>query len=232
MSYVGAMPHDSLAAVESDDSSMIDACLARLRSEVGFAGHAPILSTLDLLLKGNERALDFGDETETITVDESDLDLEIHETTLETSQSDKLRFVTGESAAKLPSAEAIVARVVEDNGPKTEPLIKTPLPSHTVSLANPTIPKPPLVPTISPPAMESGIVAAVALPVPARVVLTRKKSFLRRMGWPVFLCGFVGGVFGGMAVMKSPVAKKPAIQQVLKKVNAVSTGAKTRLAHR
>jgi hypothetical protein len=42
----------------------------------------------------------------------------------------------------------------------------------------------------------------------------------RRIRWPVFLCGFVAGVFGGIAVMKSPVGQKPAVQSVVHKAQS------------
>ena len=45
-----------------------------------------------------------------------------------------------------------------------------------------------------------------------------EKSLGRRMRWPVFLCGFIGGIFGGVALMTSPVGQKPAVQQVVKQV--------------
>jgi hypothetical protein len=44
-----------------------------------------------------------------------------------------------------------------------------------------------------------------------------RKTLAQRMRWPVLLCGFVAGVFGGVAVMKSPVGKKPAVQHIVKK---------------
>jgi hypothetical protein len=60
----------------------------------------------------------------------------------------------------------------------------------------------------------------------------RKRTFAQRMRWPVFLCGFVAGIFGGVAVMKSPVGQKPAVRSVVVKVQSsagkVFFAAKTR----
>lgn len=36
-----------------------------------------------------------------------------------------------------------------------------------------------------------------------------------RLRWPVVLCGFIGFLFGGMALMRSPVGQGPAVQQVM-----------------
>ncbi|MFO0734466.1 MAG: hypothetical protein U0270_01230 [Labilithrix sp.] len=43
----------------------------------------------------------------------------------------------------------------------------------------------------------------------------------RKMAWPVFLCGFVAGIFGGMALLKSPVGQKPAVQHVVKQASSM-----------
>ncbi|MBX3222149.1 MAG: hypothetical protein KF795_16650 [Labilithrix sp.] len=60
-----------------------------------------------------------------------------------------------------------------------------------------------------------------------------------RMSWPVVLCGFIGALFGGMATMKSPVGREPAVQHVMttaeghvEAVYAATVAAKTRLVHR
>jgi hypothetical protein len=47
-------------------------------------------------------------------------------------------------------------------------------------------------------------------------VTRRPRSLAQRMRWPVFLCGFVAGIFGGIALMKSPVGRRPAVQHVVK----------------
>jgi hypothetical protein len=53
----------------------------------------------------------------------------------------------------------------------------------------------------------------------------KPKSLARRMRWPVFLCGFVAGIFGGMALMKSPIGKTPAVQRVLKSTHRHASSA-------
>jgi hypothetical protein len=61
-----------------------------------------------------------------------------------------------------------------------------------------------------------------------------KRKRTRCMRWPVFLCGFVAGVFGGIAFMKSPVGQKPPVQSVVQKVQShVATvwGARSRIVH-
>jgi hypothetical protein len=40
----------------------------------------------------------------------------------------------------------------------------------------------------------------------------RPRSVVRRLAWPVVFCGFVGGAFGGAALMKSPFGQLPAVQ--------------------
>jgi hypothetical protein len=51
--------------------------------------------------------------------------------------------------------------------------------------------------------------------------LTQRTRAARRIAWPLFLCGFIAGIFGGLAVVKSPVGKKPVVQHVVKKANAM-----------
>jgi hypothetical protein len=58
-----------------------------------------------------------------------------------------------------------------------------------------------------------------------------------RARWPVILCGFIGGVFGGAALMKSPVGHRPEVQHVVKSAQthvenayaSVAAAAKARL---
>lgn len=71
------------------------------------------------------------------------------------------------------------------------------------------------------------IVRGAAKPVvPLRVMrqaptLVTIRARERTVMWPVFLCGFVAGIFGGLALMKSPAAKKPAVQHVVQEANAI-----------
>ena len=46
-------------------------------------------------------------------------------------------------------------------------------------------------------------------------VEARKRSAGHRLRWPVVVCGFIGFLFGGMALMRSPVGQGPAVQQVM-----------------
>lgn len=59
-------------------------------------------------------------------------------------------------------------------------------------------------------------------------------TLARRMRWPVFVCGFVAGIFGGIAVMKSPVGQRPAVQSVVNKAQShISSAwaARSRIVH-
>ena len=60
----------------------------------------------------------------------------------------------------------------------------------------------------------------VAPPFPRTIAQTvRTRRLPPAIRWPVFLCGFVAGVFAGLAVLASPVAQTPSVARV---VNAVS----------
>jgi hypothetical protein len=67
----------------------------------------------------------------------------------------------------------------------------------------------------------------------------RRASIVQRMRWPVFLCGFVAGVCGGVALMKSPVGKQPVVQRAARTVHngavnalAATAAAKSRIVDR
>jgi hypothetical protein len=67
------------------------------------------------------------------------------------------------------------------------------------------------------------------------VSLRRPKVRRRRLSWPVFLCGFVAGLFGSIALLKSPLGGAPPVRRVVttlqsRAANAYA-GAK-RLVHR
>lgn len=55
----------------------------------------------------------------------------------------------------------------------------------------------------------------------APTLLTQRTRVARRMAWPVFLCGFIAGIFGGLAFVKSPAGKRPAVQHVVQRANAI-----------
>jgi hypothetical protein len=110
------------------------------------------------------------------------------------------RFVVSASAHNLPTAEAIVTSMARgDASPK--------------ALGSTEAADPPKL----------GNVSVETTPVTARAA-ARVRSIERRMRWPVFLCGFVAGMFGGVALMKSPVGQTPAVQRTIHK-------ARTHVAH-
>jgi hypothetical protein len=52
-------------------------------------------------------------------------------------------------------------------------------------------------------------------PAPVTSSRSTKRSLGSRLRWPVFLCGFVAGIFGGVAIMKSPLGHaRPVIKTV------------------
>jgi hypothetical protein len=55
-----------------------------------------------------------------------------------------------------------------------------------------------------------------SVPIARSNVPTAPRSIVQRMRWPVFLCGFLAGVFGGVAVMKSPIGHSAPISRVVK----------------
>ena len=73
----------------------------------------------------------------------------------------------------------------------------------------------------SPPPSESGEVPVAPPPAPApssaATGSTQRKarSLPVPRRWPVLLCGFLSGIFGGVALMKSPVGRQPAVQHTV-----------------
>jgi hypothetical protein len=65
--------------------------------------------------------------------------------------------------------------------------------------------------------------ALVTSSTPTKPAVAR--TFAQRMRWPVFLCGFVAGVFGGVAVMKSPVGNRPTVRHAVQKVQSHAASA-------
>jgi hypothetical protein len=68
---------------------------------------------------------------------------------------------------------------------------------------------------VTPPAWQ---VAGPAVRIATKTAKIEKRSIAQRMRWPVFVCGFLAGVFSGVALMKSPVGEKPAVRHVIKAV--------------
>jgi len=117
--------------------------------------------------------------------------------------------------------EACLARVRKDAGLDAEPV----LPPLDVLLGETKPPRPRLL--VSPSARQLPTAEAIAkASVRSGAATTAKTdrndaktgSMPRRMRWPVVLCGFIAGVFGGAAMMKSPIGQRPAVQHVVKKV--------------
>lgn len=59
------------------------------------------------------------------------------------------------------------------------------------------------------PVADSGEIPAAP---PSSSTTTERTTQARRRRWPVLLCGFVAGLFGGVALMKSPVGRQPVVQ--------------------
>lgn len=66
-----------------------------------------------------------------------------------------------------------------------------------------------------------------------------RMSLVQRLRWPVFFCGFLSGVCGGVALMKSPVGRQPTVQRAAKAIHrgavnalAVTSAARARLVAR
>ncbi|MBX3201585.1 MAG: hypothetical protein KF894_25840 [Labilithrix sp.] len=60
-----------------------------------------------------------------------------------------------------------------------------------------------------------------------------------RWSWPVVVCGCIGALFGGMAVMRSPIGQEPAVREVMTTAErhvedsyAAAVAATTRLVNR
>jgi len=124
--------------------------------------------------------------------------------------------------------EACLARVRKEAGLDADPV----LPPLDMLVGRPRKPASRLV--VGPSARElpsaEAIVKSAARPpgmAKAKVERSdmRSTSLARRMRWPVFLCGFIGGIFGGVSFMKSPAGQKPAVQHVVKVVHGHLQGA-------
>ena len=140
--------------------------------------------------------------------------------------------------------EAVLARVREDAQLDAEPV----LPPLDVLLGRPPTPEPAVRLVVGPSARElpsarSIVKASVRESGRPTGVTTAKiarpAGSSRRAWWPVFLCGFIAGVFGGVAFMKSPVGQRPAVQRMVKQAEkrlgegyAATVAAKTRLVNR
>jgi hypothetical protein len=107
-------------------------------------------------------------------------------------------------------------------------LTKEKVPTHV--FARPSMTPAPSAEAIVRSTVKTGVVlptmgASTPGHLPAFYAARRQERFVDRLRlrWPVFLCGFVAGVFGGMAVMKSPMGQRPAVQYVVKSVQSRAT---------
>ena len=95
------------------------------------------------------------------------------------------------------------------------------------------------------PSAKAIVESAVSAAPPARTNVETAKALkpaspvVHRLRWPVVLCGFIGFLFGGMALMRSPVGQRPAVQQVMttaagyvETAYGATVAVKSRLVHR
>lgn len=120
---------------------------------------------------------------------------------------DRETRVTTASVRRIPTADAIVRGSVR---PPSAPVVvyephPTPIPGAPSEL-----PPMPVITRLMPPPFPRSI---------AQTVLTRRTA--RAMRWPVFLCGFVAGIFGGMALLKSPIGHQPGVMRAMSAVHRV-----------
>jgi hypothetical protein len=83
----------------------------------------------------------------------------------------------------------------------------------------------------TPSAIVRSVRPGVVTPAPVKArrvqtptVATFRTRAAKKAMWPVFLCGFIAGIFGGVAFFKSPVGKKPAVQHVMKQAKHAMLG--------
>lgn len=121
-----------------------------------------------------------------------------------------LSHIRSQSAAELPPLTAIVAthgrppehtKLLPDAPPHPTPTPRTSVWSVRSSSASSAS-----VEIVSPATLSQSVTAR------------RRREVARAIRWPVFLCGFVAGIFGGLALMKSPVGEKPAVRHAVKVV--------------
>lgn len=165
------------------------------------------------------------------------------------SCSGALRKLTngGESGSHLV-VEACLARIRIDARLDEEPVLaplevvvvtKTPLPFPGVH----TAPVSQVMPRSAPESVQLGVEspAPTADTFAAECIPRAKRRrgctarIVQRVRWPVLLCGFLAGTFGGVALMKSPVGHRPAVQHAVKvtaaRAYSWTTAVKARIAH-
>lgn len=122
----------------------------------------------------------------------------------------RVQMTASASVRRIPSAAAIVRAAVRPSNPiPAIPAIPALPVGEVVYEPHPTpIPPPPPRRLVPPPFPRAAV----------QTVLTRRT--MHAMRWPVFLCGFVAGIFGGVALLKSPVGHRPGVQHVMNSVRA------------
>lgn len=79
---------------------------------------------------------------------------------------------------------------------------------------------------VQPRAIRPGVPYAAEMPLSELTPVRRERQAVtivkvrapqaRSIAWPIFLCGFLAGILGGMAFFKSPYGHKPGVQRVVK----------------
>ena len=95
--------------------------------------------------------------------------------------------------------EACLAGVLRSAGRDDEDVLP---PLRELLPASPAPPGP-----VAPRAIREQPSAETSVSATSPTVRTRRsppRTLVQSMRWPVFLCGFLGGIFGGAALMKSP----------------------------
>ena len=85
---------------------------------------------------------------------------------------------------------------------------------------------------VAPPELQNLPSAEMIVRAAIPTVRTRSmtRTIARTIRWPVLLCGFMGGIFAGAGLMKSPAGEQPTLQHLAKagRVQAVRAWSATR----
>ncbi|HVJ91940.1 MAG TPA: hypothetical protein VM580_19200 [Labilithrix sp.] len=123
-----------------------------------------------------------------------------------------------------------LARVEADPALGSQPVLQ---PLHSLLVKRP-VPPPLPARIVAEPTRVAVAPAKAELPARAPVLPTGALALDRKLGrlarWTVFVCALVGGIFGGVGLMKSPLGRHPAVQQVAKQIRAKVAHAGARIA--
>lgn len=127
------------------------------------------------------------------------------------------RVQTTGSVRRIPTPSTIVRAAVRL---RAEVVDFAHLPSANLRLA-PASERalPSVLPSVQP-AVPSALPLADARRAPTLVSIRTRAQ--RAIVWPVFFCGLLAGVFGGIAFFESPLGKKPAVQHVVKQLQGAA----------